>query len=533
MKEGDLSASVRVSKLLTLILIGVFFAAGVLISSLTLDQEETSPFPEDPLKGSKLFVSKGCIKCHAIWGIGDALGPDLAQMSKDLDLLQLAGLLWSHSPKMIEIMQERGVSRPSFTPQEMGDLMGYIFYFNYFDEPGDFVEGEILFTEKGCVRCHSVGENGRGEKMPLDEYGRYISPSFLVTGLWNHSHDIISEMKRIGLKRPEFEGQELNHLLSYLRGAAINKNGEIIYAQPGSPRRGQELFEKKQCIACHSVLNRGGTRGPDLGKRELRRSLTEIAGKIWSHSDRMWQEMRKINLPFPIFSPDEMADVISYLYFIQFYDEEGDILEGKKLFREKACIFCHVLEGEGENIGPDLGESEVVFSPIFLASEMWNHAIIMEDMLAEKNLDWPRFSGNQMRDIISYVKEASKKSREEKKETVESSPESIVLFISETKFDLELAKQGKSIYKAKACTACHSIRSEEQKMGGSLDNITKIRDLEWLFRFIKNPKSMLATDGLAKQLLRDFNNIPMPNQGLTDQDVIAIIEYLKSPEKVK
>lgn len=44
---------------------------------------------------------------------------------------------------------------------------------------------------------------------------------------------------------------------------------------------------------------------------------------------------------------------------------------------------------------------------------------------------------------------------------------------------------------------------------------------------------MLATDGLAKQLLRDFNNIPMPNQGLTDQDVIAIIEYLKSPEKVK
>jgi cytochrome c2 len=262
-------------------------------------------------------------------------------------------------------------------------------------------------------------------------------------------------------------------------------------------------------------------------------SLTEIAGKIWSHSNHMWEEMRRINLRFPIFSPDEMADVISYLYFIQFYDEEGDKLEGKKLFREKACIFCHALEGEGENIGPDLGKSEVVFSPIFLASAMWNHAVIMEDMLAEKNLDWPRFSGNQMRDIVSYVKDASKKSREEKKETAESSSESVVLFISETKFDLELAKKGKIIYEAKACTACHSIRSEEQKMGGSLNNVTEIRDLEWLFRFIKNPKSMLVTDGLAKQLLRDFNNIPMPNQGLTDQDVIAIIEFLKSPEKVK
>jgi len=533
MKEGNMSASVRISKLLTFVLIGVFFAAGVLISSLTLDQEESSPFPEDPLKGSKLFVSKGCIKCHAIWGIGDALGPDLAQMSKNLDLLQLAGLLWSHSPKMIEIMQERGVSRPSFSPQEMGDLMGYIFYFNYFDPPGNFIEGEILFTEKGCASCHSVGENGRGEKMPLDEYGRYISPSFLVTGLWNHSFDIITEMKKIGLKQPEFEGQELNHLLAYLRGAAINKNGEILFAQPGSPKRGLEIFEQKQCSACHPVLNRGGGRGPDLGKRELRLSLTEIAGKIWSHSDQMQQEMRRINLRFPIFSPEEMADVISYLYFIQFYDEEGDKLEGKKLFREKACIFCHALEGEGENIGPDLGKSEVVFSPIFLASAMWNHAIIMEDMLAEKNLDWPRFSGNQMRDIVSYVKEASKQSNEGKKEITDSPLESNVLFISETKFDLELAKRGKTVYEAKACNACHSIGSTKQTMGGALDQVTEIRDLEWLFKFIKNPKSMLATDGLAKQLLRDFNNIPMPNQGLSDKDVIAIIEYLKSPEKVK
>lgn len=533
MKEGNLSASTKISKFLTFVLIGVFFAAGALVSSLTMDQDVSSPFPEDPLKGSKLFVSKGCIKCHAIWGIGDALGPDLAEMSKDLDLLQLAGLLWSHTPKMIEIMQERGVSRPSFSPQEMGDLMGYIFYFNYFDSPGDFLEGENLFTEKGCASCHSVGENGRGDKMPLDEYGRYISPSFLVTGLWNHSFDIISEMKRMGLNKPEFEGQELNHLLAYLRGAAINKNGEIIFAQPGSPKRGLEIFQQKQCSTCHPILNREDGRGPDLGKREFRLSLTEISGRIWSHSDQMWQEMRRMNLKFPIFSPEEMADVISYLYFIQFYDEKGDKHEGKKLFREKACIFCHALEGEGENIGPDLAENEVVLSPIYLASAMWNHAIIMEDMLAEKNLDWPRFSGNQMRDIVSYVKEASKMSSEEQRENVESSSESSVLFISETKFDLELAKRGKIIYEAKACNACHSIGNLEQKMGGTLDKITELRDMEWLFKFIKDPKSMLATDGLAKQLLRDFNNIPMPNQGLTDQDVIAIIEYLKSPEKVK
>ncbi|MEE9390518.1 MAG: cytochrome c, partial [Candidatus Aminicenantaceae bacterium] len=92
---------------------------------------------------------------------------------------------------------------------------------------------------------------------------------------------------------------------------------------------------------------------------------------------------------------------------------------------------------------------------------------------------------------------------------------------------------GEKIYTSKACNACHDITGKKQKMGGDLKNITKIRDLKWLFDFIKNPKSMLKTDGLAKQLLKEFNNIPMPQQGLIDEEVIAIIEFLKAPKKIK
>jgi cytochrome c2 len=157
----------------------------------------------------------------------------------------------------------------------------------------------------------------------------------------------------------------------------------------------------------------------------------------------------------------------------------------------------------------------------------------MEDMLAEKDLVWPRFSGNEMRDLVSYVQDATGRSREEKMKSGIVPSKSKVLFISEEKFDLKLAKQGKKTYMAKVCNACHNITGRKQAMGGDLKNITKIRNLEWLFNFIKDPKSMLKTDGLAKQLLREYNNIPMPQQGLTEEDVIAIIEYLKSPEKVK
>lgn len=517
-----------------LISVGAVLSFICFFSLSALERSQMYPFPEDPLKGSKLFISKGCVKCHSIWGIGDALGPDLAQISKEQNLLQLAGLLWSHSPKMIDIMHERGVSRPNFTPQEMGDLMGYIYFFNYFDLPGNYTEGEKLFSEKGCVKCHSIGNKEGKKKIPLDRYGRYISPAFIATGLWNHGSEILSEMNRLGLKQPEFKGQELSHLMAYIRGASFNPEGEIIYAEPGSPMKGKEIFEKKNCDTCHSVWGKGGKRATDLGQRELRLSLTEITGRIWSHTEQMFREIKKISLPFPTFTTKEMADLISYLYFIQFYDEIGNPVEGKILFRERACIFCHALEGEGENVGPDLGESEAHFSPIFLASAMWNHAVVMEDMLKEKDLPWPRFSGNEMRDLVSYIQEATQKARDEKKREGILPEKSKVLFISQDKFDSELAQKGKKIYGVKACSACHTLKGEKSAiMGGDLKDVVKSRDLEWLFRFIKDPKAMMKTDGLAKQLLKEFNDIPMPQQGLTDEEVIAIIEYLKAPEKIQ
>ena len=35
------------------------------------------PLPQDPTKGARLFVNKGCVKCHALKGEGGNVGPDL------------------------------------------------------------------------------------------------------------------------------------------------------------------------------------------------------------------------------------------------------------------------------------------------------------------------------------------------------------------------------------------------------------------------------------------------------------------------
>lgn len=104
------------------------------------NEQQAGDLSDNPLKGRTVFVDKGCVKCHSVWGVGGKLGPDLSRAGMGRSFLQISGMLWSHSPRMIELMEQRGVARPTFTQDEMGKLVSYLYYLNYFNEPwpGDF-----------------------------------------------------------------------------------------------------------------------------------------------------------------------------------------------------------------------------------------------------------------------------------------------------------------------------------------------------------------------------------------------------------
>ncbi len=96
----------------------------LLILSLEGLPEENYTLPKDPLKGQELFVNKGCIKCHSIQGVGGKIGPDLGKGGFNRSLIQIAGIMWNHSPKMSEKMRELKIPRPKFEVAEMADLVG-------------------------------------------------------------------------------------------------------------------------------------------------------------------------------------------------------------------------------------------------------------------------------------------------------------------------------------------------------------------------------------------------------------------------
>lgn len=78
----------------------------------------------DPEKGRQLFTSKGCVKCHSIWGEGGKIGPDLGDES--YPPVTMLGQMWNQSPTMTAIMKGMGMERPTFSGNEIADLLAYL-----------------------------------------------------------------------------------------------------------------------------------------------------------------------------------------------------------------------------------------------------------------------------------------------------------------------------------------------------------------------------------------------------------------------
>jgi nitrite reductase (NO-forming) len=97
--------------------------------------------------------------------------------------------------------------------------------------------------------------------------------------------------------------------------------------------------------------------------------------------------------------------------------------------------------------------------------------------------------------------------------------------------NMENVETGEALYKERGCTACHTIGGGKLA-GPDLEGVTDRREREWLRKWIKSPDTMVMTDPIAKELLKEYF-VPMPNQGLTEEEVEFIITYLKYEDSKK
>ncbi len=381
---------------------GVAVIAGMAV--LGRAAERTLP---DPVEGSHLFVSKGCVTCHAVDGEGGKIGPDLGRISTGRTFLGIAAVMWNHSPRMTERIHEARFVRPKLTPEEMADLFAFLNYTGYLGSAGDPKRGAELFRDRSCAHCHAVGGQGGAIGPPLDHFRRYVSPIVLAAAMWNHGPKMQAVMEQARIARPQVSGADIADLLAYIRVAGRGGPETAVYLLPGNAETGRQLFQQKRCALCHGAGGTGGV-GPNLRQRgeDFQGGMAQVGALMWNHGPAIWKKMAEMAIPFPRLGEQEMADLVAFLYSLHYFDVPGDRTRGREIFDRKGCATCHGATGRGGGGGPDLTKALGAAPPVAIAAAMWNHGLAMEQMAKARGIPWPDLDGGALADIVAFLSAA-------------------------------------------------------------------------------------------------------------------------------
>ena len=136
---------------------------------------------------------------------------------------------------------------------------------------------------------------------------------------------------------------------------------------------GKRVWQKHNCNDCHTILGIGGYYAPDITKVAKYRDKAWL-GKFLRDPEGVWQATRK--MPNFRLTDTEVDSLIAFMGWVSEIDTNnwppkpmmfaaapevsgmGEVeekrSEGAKLFALQGCQGCHMINGVGGKIGPDL-----------------------------------------------------------------------------------------------------------------------------------------------------------------------------------
>jgi mono/diheme cytochrome c family protein len=264
-------------------------------------------------------------------------------------------------------------------------------------------EGQALFQDKGCIKCHAIhGKGGdAGPDLGDDEfYGTYLE---LAALMWNHLPEMLEETQESGYLFPQLNSDEMEQVVVYLCYMRY-------IPEPGNERTGRKLLKNKKCMSCHRFGGSGGDIGPDIGTRTEYLAPIVLIESMWNHGPDMMELLEEQDIDRPEFDNDEIVDLVAG---IRSYMEPttvptsahnlGDPDNGRTLIEEKGCINCHSVRGVGGDLGPDFAELDLDCSATKIAGRMWNHGPKMWEAMKREGMTFTEFEEGEMADIIAYL----------------------------------------------------------------------------------------------------------------------------------
>jgi mono/diheme cytochrome c family protein len=234
--------------------------------------------------------------------------------------------------------------------------------------------------------------------------------------------------------------------------------------------------------------------------------------------------MNKITIYKEKFNSNKFASFLLAFLLIQ---SVGFAQNGKDIFKAN-CAACHSL-GANKLVGPGLEGVNSRRERDWLVSWTENSQKMVEagdaDAVAlfdEYKIPMQSFEGVLSKEDINAVFDYV----ENPTESEGVAEEAGAPVADAGSSDLELA--GQKLFKAN-CAACHSVGANKV-VGPGLQGVNEKREKEWLVKWITNSGDLIASgDADAQAIFAEYNNSIMPPQAVSEEDITAILAYIKNP----
>jgi hypothetical protein len=120
---------------------------------------------------------------------------------------------------------------------------------------------------------------------------------------------------------------------------------------------------------------------------------------MWDHAPRMQAQPVRLE-------PEEMRQLLGYLWARPFFEDGGNASSGRRVFAARRCAVCHDDPASG---APRLVARAGGFNGVAMVSALWKHGPAMLDRMETKGMAWPRFNAREMSNLIAYLNSGERK----------------------------------------------------------------------------------------------------------------------------
>jgi len=279
-------------------------------------------------------------------------------------------------------------------------------------------------------------------------YGSYID---LAGMMWNHFPKMWAAMQKKRLPQAALTSDEMAQLVAYL--LSMRYRGE-----PGNEFRGRKLLRSKRCLSCHKLGGVGGDLGPDFSKIKEYVSPLRLAESMWNHGPKMLKTSSERKVKWPKISGSEIVDIAAAIRASMAPTTVpagsfrlGDPARGRQLLKEKGCLTCHAIRGEGGKVGPDFASLELRYSVTELAGRMWNHGPAMWKAMQQTGVQPPTFQQGELANILAALYQ---------------------IRLNDVPGTQE---RGRAVLEKKKCLSCHSLHG---KGGETAPDLAEVKGLD-------------------------------------------------------